>query len=93
MSIGTGATYESSIEYINALQKKYPILTAKKIGDNVKFFIQEVNKPLFQIRFKNRSKILGPEEASISELKMMIETEKIFKQPSNWDPEVGTIDV
>jgi len=26
-------------------------------------------------------------------LKMMIETEKIFKQPSNWDPEVGTIDV
>jgi len=26
-------------------------------------------------------------------LKMMIETEKIFKQPSNWDPKVGTIDV
>jgi hypothetical protein len=93
VSIGTGATYESSMDYINALQKRYPTLTAKKVGDNVKFFIQEINKPLFQIRFKNRSKVTGPEEASISELKMMIETEKIFKQPSNWDPEVGNIGV
>jgi hypothetical protein len=24
---------------------------------------------------------------------MMIETEKIFKQPSNWDPSVGNIGV
>lgn len=93
VSIGTGSTNESSIEYINALQKRYPTLTAKKVGNNVKFYIQEINKPLFQIRFKNRSKITGPEEASISELKMMIETEKIFKQPSNWDPEVGNIGV
>jgi len=97
VSIGTGATYESSIEYINALQKKYPILTADRApgenGSNVKFIIKEIKEPLFQIRFKNRSKILGPDEASISELKMMIETEKIFKQPSNWDPKVGTIDV
>ncbi len=93
VSIGTVATYESSMEYINALEKRYPTLTAKKVGDNVKFFIQEINKPLFQVRFKNRSKIIGPEEASISELKMMIETEKIFKQPSNWDPEVGNIGV
>lgn len=93
VSIGTVATYESSMEYINALEKRYPTLTAKKVGDNVKFFIQEINKPLFQVRFKNRSKITGPEEASISELKMMIETEKIFKQPSNWDSEVGNIGV
>lgn len=93
VSIGTANTYESSIEYINALQKRYPNLIAKKVGSNVKFFIQEINKPLFQIRFKNRSKIIGPEEASISELKMMIETEKIFKQPSNWDPQVGNIGV
>ena len=47
----------------------------------------------FQIRFKNRSKITGDGEASISELKMMIETEKIFKQPSDWDPSVGNIGV
>jgi len=93
VSIGTGATYESSIEYISALQNRYPTLIAKKVGSNVKFFIQEISKPLFQIRFKNRSKITGPEEASISELKMMIETEKIFKQPSNWDPSVGNIGV
>lgn len=93
VSIGTVATYESSMEYINALERRYPTLTAKKVGDNVKFFIQEINKPLFQVRFKNRSKVTGPEEASISELKMMIETEKIFKQPSNWDPEVGNIGV
>jgi len=93
VSIGVGATYESSIEYINALQNRYPNLIAKKVGSNVKFYIQEINKPLFQIRFKNRSKITGPEEASISELKMMIETEKIFKQPSNWDPSVGNIGV
>jgi len=97
VSIGTAATYESSIEYINALQKRYPILIAErapgKNGPNVKFIIKEIDKPLFQIRFKNRSKITGPEEASISELKMMIETEKIFKQPSNWDPQVGNIGV
>lgn len=93
VSIGVGATYESSIEYINALQKRYPTLIAKKVGNNVKFYIQEINKPIFQIRFKNKSKIIGPEEADISELKMMIETEKIFKQPSNWDPKVGNIGV
>jgi hypothetical protein len=93
VSIGTSATYESSMDYINALEKRYPTLTAKKVGDNVKFFIQEINKPLFQVRFKNRSKITGPEEASISELKMMIETEKVFKQPSNWDPQEGNIGV
>ena len=97
VSIGTSATYESSIEYIDALQKRYPILTAErapgKNGPNVKFIIKEIGKPLFQIRFKNRSKIIGPEEASISELKMMIETEKIFKQPSDWDPKVGNIGV
>jgi len=93
VSIGTSATYESSIEYIDALQRRYPTLTAKRVGDNVKFYIFEINKPLFQIRFKNRSKITGPGEASISELKMMIETEKIFKQPSNWDPKVGNIGV
>lgn len=93
VSIGTGATYESSIEYINALQKRYPILIAERSGPNIKFIIREINKPLFQIRFKNRSKIIGFEEASISELKMMIETEKIFKQPSNWDPKVGNIGV
>ena len=55
--------------------------------------MSEIKKPLFQIRFKNRSKIIGDEEAKISELKMMIETEKIFKQPSDWDPSVGNIGV
>lgn len=93
VSIGTAVTNESSIEYINALQKRYPTLTAKKVGNNVKFFIEQINKPLFQIRFKNRSKITGYEEADISELKMMIETEKVFKQPSDWDPNVGNIGI
>jgi len=93
VSIGTNKTNESSIEYISALQKRYPTIVTKKVGNNIKFFVKEINAPLFQIRFKNRSKITGDGEASISELKMMIETEKIFKQPSDWDPAVGNIGV
>jgi len=93
VSIGTNKTNESSIEYISALQKRYPTIVTKKVGNNIKFFVKEINAPLFQIRFKNRSKIIGDGEASISELKMMIETEKIFKQPSDWDPAVGNIGV
>ena len=53
----------------------------------------ELKKPLFQIRFKNRSKIIGVDEAEIKELKMMIETEAIFKQPKDWDPSIGNIGV
>jgi len=93
VSIGTNKTNESSTEYISALQKRYPTIVTKKVGNNIKFFVKEINAPLFQIRFKNRSKIIGDGEASISELKMMIETEKIFKQPSDWDPAVGNIGV
>ena len=93
VSIGTAKTNESSIEYINALQRRYPTIATKKVGNNIKFFVSEINAPLFQIRFKNRSKITGDGEASISELKMMIETEKIFKQPRDWDPSVGNIGV
>lgn len=93
VSIGTNKTNESSTEYISALQKRYPTIVTKKVGNNIKFFVKEINAPLFQIRFKNRSKITGDSEASISELKMMIETEKIFKQPSDWDPAVGNIGV
>lgn len=93
VSIGTAMTNESSPEYIEALQKKYPELTARRVGNNVKFFITAINKPLFQIRFKNRSEIIGHDEANIKELKMMIETEKVFKQPSNWDPSVGNVGV
>jgi hypothetical protein len=55
--------------------------------------IQEIKKPLFQIRYKNRSEILGPDEANIKELKMMIETENIFKQPKDFDPATGNIGV
>ena len=73
---------QSSIEYINALQKRYPTLITenglKPNGPNVKFVLSEIKKALFQIRFKNRSKIIGDEEAKISELKMMIETEKFL---------------
>ena len=97
VSIGTTKTNESSMQYIDALQKRYPTLVAERSpkpnGPNVKFILSEINQPLFQIRFKNRSKITGDGEASISELKMMIETEKIFKQPSDWDPSVGNIGV
>lgn len=93
VSIGTAITNESSPEYIEALQKKYPELTARRVGSNVKFFITAINKPLFQIRFKNRSEIIGHDEANIKELKMMIETEKVFKQPSDWDPSVGNVGV
>jgi hypothetical protein len=97
VSIGASKTTESSIAYINALQKRYPILTAERSprgkGHNVKFMIQEIKKPLFQIRYKNRSEILGPDEANIKELKMMIETENIFKQPKDFDPATGNIGV
>ena len=97
VSIGASKTTESSIAYINALQKRYPTLTAERSpkgkGHNVKFIIQEIKKPLFQIRYKNRSEILGPDEANIKELKMMIETEKIFKQPKDFDPAIGNIGV
>jgi len=97
VSIGASKTTESSIDYINALQKRYPTLIAQRApkgkGHNVKFIIQEIKKPLFQIRYKNRSEILGPDEANIKELKMMIETEKIFKQPKDFDPAIGNIGV
>jgi len=97
VSIGASKTTESSIAYIDALQKRYPILTAERSprgkGHNVKFMIQEIKKPLFQIRYKNRSEILGPDEANIKELKMMIETENIFKQPKDFDPATGNIGV
>jgi len=97
VSIGVSKTTESSIAYINALQKRYPTLTAERSpkgkGHNVKFIIQEIKKPLFQIRYKNRSEILGPDEANIKELKMMIETEKIFKQPKDFNPAIGNIGV
>ena len=97
VSIGASKTNESSLEYINALQKRYPTLIAERApkpnGPNVKFVLSEIKKPLFQIRFKNRSKILGSDEAQINELKMMIETEAIFKQPKDWDPSLGNIGV
>jgi len=94
---GVSKTTESSIAYINALQKRYPTLTAERSpkgkGHNVKFIIQEIKKPLFQIRYKNRSEITGAEEANIKELKMMIETEAVFKQPKDFNPAVGNIGV
>lgn len=93
VSIGTTKTFESSIEYINALQNRYPDITTVKKGNNINFNVDKLNKTLFQIRFKNRSKILGDSEASISELKMMIETGPIFKQPKDWDPSIGNIGV
>jgi hypothetical protein len=97
VSIGTTKTSESSLSYINALQKRYPTLIAERSpkpnGPNVKFVLTELKKPLFQIRFKNRSKIIGDDEAQIKELKMMIETESIFKQPKDWDPSIGNVGV
>tara|TARA_A100001201_G_C4067227_1_gene194553 strand:+ start:84 stop:1223 length:1140 start_codon:yes stop_codon:yes gene_type:complete len=97
VSIGATKTNESSIAYINALQNRYPILLAerspKNKGHNVKFIIKDIDKPLFQIRYKNRSEILGDGEANIKELKMMIETEAVFKQPKDFDPAVGNIGV
>ena len=93
VSIGTTKTAESSIEYINALQNRYPDITTERKGININFNVDKLNETLFKIRFKNRSKILGDREASISELKMMIETGPIFKQPKDWDPSIGNIGV
>jgi len=86
VSISPREIKESSLEYINALQSAYPDLEVKKTGEKIQFYISELNKPLFYLRFKNRSKIIGPESAEIKEMKLMIETDKIFYQPKDFNP-------
>lgn len=93
VSISPREIKESSIDYINALQQRYPDLIVRKTGEKIQFYIQELNKPLFYLRFKNRSKIIGPETAEIKEMKLMIETDKIFYQPKDFDPKQKNIGI
>ena len=41
VSIGTSKTNESSIEYINVLQNRYPTIATQKVGNNIKFFVMK----------------------------------------------------
>ncbi len=93
VSISPREIKESSPAYIDALQSRYPDLEVKKTGEKIQFYISELNKPLFYLRFKNRSKIIGPETAEIKEMKLMIETDKIFYQPKDFDPSLNNIGV
>lgn len=93
VSISPREIKESSPAYINALEERYPDIEVKKTGEKIQFYISELNKPLFYLRFKNRSKIIGPESAEIKEMKLMIETDKIFYQPKDFDPSIKNIGV
>jgi hypothetical protein len=93
VSISPRIIKESSPQYINALQERYPDLEVRKTGEKIQFYISELNKPLFYLRFKNRSSIIGPESAEIKEMKLMIETDKIFYQPNDFDPKLNNIGV
>ena len=93
VSISPREIKESSVEYINSLEDRYPDIVVKRSGEKIQFYIQELNKPLFYLRFKNRSKIIGPESAEIKEMKLMIETDKIFYQPKDFDPKQKNIGV
>lgn len=93
VSISPREIKESSPAYINALQARYPEISVKKAGEKIQFYIAAIDKPLFYLRFKNRSKIIGPEFAEIKEMKLMIETDKIFYQPKDFDPSQNNIGV